>query len=349
MSIKRRLFGQTESGEDVYLYDIDTGIIKVTLSEFGAGIVDIFAPDRYGNMADIVCGYDNLRSYEHADGYQGAVVGRCANRIDRGHFVLDGEEYNLYCNNGGNHLHGGRVGFSHRVWHSEIVEGECGVRFSYTSPDGEENYPGELESVVEYIVTDNKIRLSYCAKSNKNTIVNLTNHAYFNLGGFDGGDIFGHIMCIHADKYLPINERLIPTGEIRSVKETPFDFTVPKTVGRDFDLSMHDLQVAGGYDHCFVFDDTDFSKPKASVFDENSGRILNIYTTQPCVQFYSANFMNDEKYPLKNGYTQKPQHAFCLETQAMPDSINHDNFTSVVLRAGEEYKAQTIFEFNVKK
>ena len=348
MSIKKRLFGRTDGGEEVYAYDIDTGKIKVTLSEFGACIMDIFTPDRYGNIANIVCGYDSLSSYEHADGYQGAVVGRCANRIDRGHFVLDGKEYNLYCNNGVNHLHGGRVGFSHRVWRSEILDGERGVRFSYTSPDGEENYPGELQVVVEYIVTDNKTELSYYARCDKNTVVNLTNHSYFNLGGFDSGDIFDHVMCAHADRYLPINENLIPTGEIRSVKGTPFDFTRAKTMGRDFDLSQYDLRVAGGYDHCLVLEDTDFSKPQISVYEGKTGRTMSVYTTQACVQFYSGNFLNDEKFPFRGGYPQRPQNAFCLETQAMPDSINHANFTSVVLRAGEEYITRTVFEFGIR-
>ncbi len=342
--INKEYFGKTHDGTDVFLYCFDTGKIRVKVCEFGACLISVFTPDRQGNMRDVICGYDSLDSYENGDGYQGAVVGRCANRIDRGHFILNGKEYHLNINNGDNHLHGGQVGFSHRVWSSEIISEDC-VRFSYFSPDGEENYPGNLTVSVDYKIYDNKISITYRARSDKDTVVNLTNHAYFNLGGYDSGDIFGHRLKILANKYLPTNERLIPTGGIKDVFGTPFDFTSEKTIGRDFDLSEHDLNIAGGYDHCLVFENVGLDTPQITVVHQECGRKMRVYTTQPCVQLYSGNFLNNENYPFKGGYPQGLQNAFCLETQIMPDSINHDNFTNAVLAAGEEYFSQTIFEF----
>ena len=342
--ISKRLFGKMPSGQDVYIYDIDNGKIKLSIMELGAAMVSILAPDRCGERADIICGYDNLSSYIEGDGYQGAVVGRWANRICKGKFTLDGVDYTLCCNNGENHLHGGEVGFSHKVWLSEITS-ENSVKFSYFSPDGEEGYPGDLNVSVEYTLDDGRISLTYEAQSNKNTVLNLTNHAYFNLAGYNSGKIFDHGLKILAHSYLPTDEGLIPTGEIKSVEGTPFDFRVAKTIGRDFDLSVRDLALAGGYDHCLVFDDTDVSVPKIEAYDKKSGRGLKVYTSQPCVQLYTGNFLTNEKYPFKGGYPQARQNAFCLETQIMPDSMNHKGFTDPVLKAGQRYHSQTAFEF----
>lgn len=345
--ISKRLFGKTPSGEDVYIYDIENGNVKLSVMEFGAAIVSFKAPDREGVMADIVCGYDNLSSYIEGDGYQGAVVGRWANRINKGRFTLDGVEYTLYINNGENHLHGGKVGFSHRVWQSEMVDEDC-VRFSYLSPDGEEGYPGNLKVSVDYTLRDSRVILTYRAETDKTTMINLTNHAYFNLSGFDSGKIFDHELCIRAHSYLPTDEGLIPTGEIKSVENTPFDFRSKKTIGRDFDLSYRDLALAGGYDHCLVFEDIDVSEPKIEAYDQKSGRGMRVYTDQPCVQLYTGNFLTNEKYPFRGGYPQSRQNAFCLETQIMPDSMNHEGFTSPVLKAGEKYQRETSFELFVK-
>lgn len=345
--INKRYFGKTPSGEEVYIYDIENREIKLSVMEFGAAVVSLYTPDREGVSRDIVCGYDTLDSYIEGDGYQGAVVGRWANRINKGKFTLDGKQYILNINNGNNHLHGGNVGFSHKVWRSDI-EGESSVRFSYLSPDGEEGYPGNLQVSVEYTLIDGRIILTYRAQSDKNTVINLTNHTYFNLSGYDSGKIFDHELCIFAQSYLPTDENLIPTGEIKSVENTPFDFRIPKTIGRDFDLSQHDLKTAGGYDHCFVLENTDGNKPNIEVYDKKSGRGVRVYTDQPCVQLYTGNFLTNEKYPFKNGYHQSPQNAFCLETQIMPDSMNHEGFTDPVLKAGEQYIKKTAFEFFVR-
>lgn len=345
--INKRFFGRTPSGEDVYVYDIENSKIKLSVMELGAAVVSLLAPNREGRPADIVCGYDSLDSYIEGDGYQGAVVGRWANRICKGRFTLEGVEYNLYCNNGENHLHGGKVGISHRVWKSEII-GEGSVRFSYFSPDGEEGYPANLNISVEYKLCDGKITLTYKAESDKTTVINLTNHTYFNLSGFDSGKVFDHELCIRAHSYLPTDAGLIPTGEIKSVENTPFDFRDSKTIGRDFDLTVRDLALAGGYDHCLVFEDVDESMPKIEVYEKASGRGMRVYTNQPCVQFYTGNFLTNEKYPFKGGYPQSPQNAFCLETQIMPDSMNHENFTNPVLKAGEIYERETTFEIFVR-
>ena len=345
--INKRFFCATPDGEDVYIYDIESDKIKLSVMELGAAMVSLFAPDKNGEYSDIICGYDDLDSYIEGDGYQGAVVGRWANRINKGKFTLDGAEYSLYCNNGENHLHGGKVGLSHKVWRSEII-GESSVRFSCFSPDGEEGYPGNLNVSVEYTVCGGRITLTYRAESDKNTVINLTNHTYFNLAGFDSGKIFDHEICIRAHSYLPTDEGLIPTGEIKSVENTPFDFRTPKTIGRDFDFSDNDLKIAGGYDHCLVFEDIDASQPKIEVCDKKSGRGMRVYTNQPCVQFYTGNFLTNEKYPFKGGCPQSPQNAFCLETQIMPDSMNHENFTNPVLKAGEIYERETTFEIFVR-
>lgn len=342
--VDKRYFGRTENGEDVFIFDICEGNIQVSVMQFGAAIVNIYAPDREGEPADIVCGYDTLDSYEHGDGYQGAVVGRWANRICRGRFTLDGKEYSLYCNDKGNHLHGGRVGFSHKVWRAEVT-GESSVRFSYISPDGEEGYPGELHVCVEYSLAKGKLTLHYTAQSDKNTVLNLTNHTYFNLSGYDSGKIFDHELILRAHSYLPTDAELIPTGEIRRVDGTPFDFREGKSIGRDFDLADAHLALAGGYDHCFVFEDVGAGRPVIEVYDNKSGRGMKVYTTQPCVQLYTANFLTNDAFPLKRGYPQSAQSAFCLETQIMPDSMNHKGFTFPVLKAGERFESTTVFEF----
>ena len=342
--VDKRYFGKAQSGEDVYIFDLSDSDICVSVMQLGAAIVNIFTPDRDGVHADIVCGYDSLESYENGDGYLGAVVGRWANRICDGAFTLVGKKYSLYCNDKGNHLHGGKQGFSHKVWDATVT-GESSVRFSYTSPDGEEGYPGELCVSVEYILYKGRLTLRYRAQSDKDTVINLTNHAYFNLAGCNSGKIFDHELYIAAHSYLPAREGLIPTGEIKSVEGTPFDFRQPKTIGRDFDLLFPDLAIARGYDHCMVLERVGENKPNMIAYDKKSGRGMRVYTTQPCVQLYTANYLTNEDFPLKGGYPQSAQSAFCLETQIMPDSMNHVGFTDPVLKAGDEFFSETSFEF----
>lgn len=350
MNIQKRYFGTCPAGKvDIYTMTVDSGM-SVDIITLGGAIVRLIAPDKKGNLADVVCGYDDLKSYWEANGYLGALIGRFGNRIAKGKFTLDGKEYSLYINNGENSLHGGRVGFSHKIWDAktEITSDGCVLDLTYVSPDGEENYPGTLTVNVRYTLSnDNALSIKYRAVTDKKTVVNLTNHTYFNLGGFASGDVFGHEMQMDVESFIPTDAGLIPTGEIRPVKGTAFDFNERKTIGRDFDLSYEPLKLAGGYDHCLNFKETadPMAKPRVSVYDPKADREMLVYTDAPCVQFYSANFLNNEQYPLKGGYPQQKQHAFCLETQKMPDSPNHSNFTDCTLSPGEVYESETVYKF----
>lgn len=351
--ITKQYFGTLEDGRDVYCYTMknEAGML-VRICDFGGAVMELRVPDRLGRMADVVASYDSIRDYVLDTTYAGALVGRVANRIDRGRFKLDGKQYQIYCNNGPNSLHGGMVGFSHKIWNVKAEDGEePKLTLSLVSPDGDENYPGTLNVTVVYsLLKSNALSIAYEATTDRRTVVNMTNHTYFNLGGYASGKILDHVLQMDADAYLPTGKNLIPTGEIRSVKGTPFDFREPKTIGRDFDLSDVDLGIAGGYDHCFCFAGGETKEPvlRIEVYEPNSGRLMQVYTDQPCVQFYSGNFLNKAEYPLKGGYPQNKQAAFCLETQKMPDSINHPNFTDTVLNPGETYKHTVVYSFSVR-
>lgn len=351
--ITKQFFGTLEDGSAVHCYTLmnEAGML-VRISDLGGAIMELRVPDRFGRMADVVASYDSVRDYMLDTTYAGALVGRVANRIDRGLFTLDGKRYQIYCNNGVNSLHGGKIGYSHRLWSAEAVDGEePKLILKLVSPDGEENYPGTLNITVVYtLLKTNAISIVYEATTDKNTVVNMTNHTYFNLGGYASGKILDHVLQMDADAYLPTGENLIPTGEIKSVEGTPFDFREPKTIGRDFDLSDVDMGIAGGYDHCFCFAGGETEEPvlRIEAYEPNSGRLMQVYTDQPCVQFYSGNFLKNAEYPLKGGYPQNVQAAFCLETQKMPDSINHPNFTDTVLCPGETYRHTVIYSFSVR-
>ena len=353
MGIKKELFG-THHGHEIYKYTlINTNGMSVIISNFGATLLQINTPDKHGNYADVICGYDDLQSYIEADGYQGAIIGRIGNRICRGKFTLDGVDYNMYINNGPNHLHGGKEGFDKKIWKVLSLNDatEPSIKLFSFSADKDEGYPGNLAVTVTYTLkNDGSLSIRYEATTDKKTIINLTNHTYFNLGGYNSGKIFNHKLWLDADTYLPTDETLIPTGEIKSVDGTPFDFRLPKTIGRDFNNHDQDLIFAGGYDHCFNFvaGETKYPKLRARVVHEESGRVMEMYTNQPCVQFYSGNFLTNEKYPFKNNCPQSKQMAFCLETQHMPDSINHENFTNVILNPGEKYDYTTVYKFYVE-
>lgn len=353
MRIDKKPFGATKNGESVNIYTLENNNgISVSISEFGAAIVNLFVPDKSGNIADIVGGYDCLSSYEDGDGYQGAIVGRFGNRIAKGIFTLDGATYKLYTNNGNNHLHGGKIGFSHKVWTSEsyMCDDSVSLVLSLVSPDGEEGYPGELTVKVTYTLDSDSLTISYFATTDKKTVLNLTNHSYFNLSGFDSGKIFDHIAHLRADRFLPTDDELIPTGEIASVNGTPFDFRNPKAIGRDFYADDINLKNARGYDHCFVFqDNVNNDSPKITVTDKDSGRVMEVYTSMPAVHFYTGNFLNNPDYPFKGGYPQATQNAFCLETENMPDSMNHENFTDCTLDVGEKFESFTKFRFTIYK
>ena len=347
--ITKDLFGKYLN-QDIYKFILsnDNGMC-VSLTNFGATILSINVADKNGAFADVIGGYDDLQSYIEADGYQGAIIGRVGNRICKGKFTLDGVDYNMYINNGPNHLHGGKIGFDKRVWQVLSIDdsNEPSIKFFLLSKDGEENYPGNLSVTVTYTLNnEGALSIRYEATTDKKTIINLTNHTYFNLGGYNSGKIFDHVLWLDADTYLPTDETLIPTGEIKSVECTPFDFRLPKTIGRDFNTHNQDLLFAGGYDHCFNFvgGETVIPKLRAKV-THSSGRVMEMYTNQPCVQFYSGNFLSNQKYPFKNNYPQGKQNAFCLETQHMPDSINHSNFTNAILNPNEKYDYTTIYKF----
>ncbi len=356
-----------KDGREVVLYGMhNQDQISAYISTYGGTLVSVITPDREGNLADVVCGYrlQDFDYYTQADGYLGALVGRFANRICKGTFTLDGVTYdNLYINNGDHHLHGGEVGFSNRIWQVDAIEDKedyIAITLAYTAKDGEEGYPGHLAVKVMYTLDhQGKLTLHYVATTDKATPINLTNHAYFNLGGYDKGDVLDHELWLDAESYLPTDEGLIPTGEIRSVEGTPFDFREAKPIGQDFNADDVDLKCAGGYDHCFNFTGWQDChsggevKLRGYVYDPKSGRDITMLTNQPCVQFYSANFLKNPEYPLRGSvvgdtatYPQKTQHALCLETQMMPDSMNHENFTNCILRPGEVYDYTTVYVFS---
>ena len=351
MSITKELFGIHRDTE-VYKYILNNAEgMSVALTNYGATILSINVPDKNGKMADVICGYDDLKSYIEGDGYQGAIIGRIGNRICRGQFTLDGIQYNMFINNGPNHLHGGKEGFDKKIWSVIAINDsdEPSIKFHLLSKDGEEGYPGNISAVVTYqLKNDGSLSITYDADTDKKTIINLTNHTYFNLGGYNSGKIYDHEMWMDADTYLPTDETLIPTGEIRSVDGTPFDFRTAKKIGQDIKSDDTDIVIAGGYDHClnFIGGESDIPKLRAKITEHTSGRIMEMYTNQPCVQFYSGNFLSNENYPFKKGVPQSQQMAFCLETQHMPDAINHQNFTNVILEPDEHYCYTTIYKFS---
>ncbi len=359
MNIYTSEFGKTATGETAHLYTLvnDSGM-RVSITDFGGAIVSLLAPDRYGRLSDVIFGYDSLADYEAADGYLGALVGRFANRIAGASFALDGETYDtLHVNDGANHLHGGKRGFSKILWSAETKEGIEALHLilTYRSPDGEEGYPGNMDVTVTYTLdNEGALSLHYTAVTDKACPINLTNHAYFNLGGYASGTILGHELWLDAESYLATDGDLIPTGELVPVDGTPFDFRTPKAIGRDFFADNADLRLAGGYDHCFNFTDWRGAraggKPvlRARVTDPVSGRCMEMYTNQPCVQLYTANFLCNSRFPLRGGLRQQKQTALCLETQKMPDAPHHQgeaDYTDCILRPGETYNYATIYRF----
>ena|SRR5215831_11751385 len=346
MKITSEHFGTMPEGCEIRLFTLtnDHGI-EVKIINYGGIIVTITVPDRDGKVGDVVLGHDTLEGYLHHSRFFGALIGRYANRIARGGFVLNGAEYSLGINNGVNHLHGGFKGFDKVVWRPEPDCQE--LRLTYFSRDGEENYPGNLRATVTYSLTEaNELRLEYGAETDQETIVNLTNHSYFNLAG--EGTILDHKLRIEADAFTPVDKTLIPTGEVRPVKATPMDFTTATAIGARISDDDEQLGFAGGYDHSFVLRTagTGFQKV-ASLYDPKSGRVLGIVTTQPGLQFYSGNYL-DGSIVGKGGRAYVKYSGCCLETQHFPDSPNHPNFPSTVLRPGEEYRHTTVFKFSVE-
>jgi aldose 1-epimerase len=343
----KSLWGKTKDGADVHLYTLTSGNIEVRLSDFGAHLVAVRTPDRNGKVADVVFGFDQLDPYlKGGNGYQGALIGRYGNRIGKGQFTIDGTTYQIPINNGPNALHGGPVGFDRYVWKAEEVPN--GVEFTHVSPDGDMGFPGTLTAKVRYTLQGNTLRLDYSATTDKPTIHNMTNHSYFNLRGDDEGDILNHVLELFADSFTPADAGQIPTGEIASVAGTPLDFRKPTVVGARINDEFEQLQLGRGYDHNFVVDGQAGTLRRAArVTEPGSGRTLVVETTEPGIQFYSGNFL-DAAFVGRHGKKYDFRTGFCLETQHFPDSPNHANFPSTVLRPGETFRSTTSFTFGAE-
>lgn len=344
-------FGQSGDGKSVDLYILKNSKgMTVKITTYGGRITELYAPDRKGAFNDVVLGFDNLNGYLNVNPYFGAIVGRVANRIANGKFKLGSKEYTVAKNDGPNHLHGGIKGFDKVVWNAEPLHRTdgVGVRLSYLSPDGEEGYPGNLSVTVDYVLTDNnELKIEYKATTDKETIVNLSNHSYFNLSGPENGLILDHELLINANYYTPVDDTLIPTGEIKPVEGTPLDFRKPEQIG----ARIEQVKVGNnpsGYDHNYVLNGSGVSLEfVARVYEPVTGRTMDVYSTEPGVQFYSGNFL-DGTITGKKGVAYKKNHGFCLETQHFPDSINHPEFPSVVLKPGQTYTQTTIYKFSAK-
>jgi aldose 1-epimerase len=351
LMIKNEAFGTTPDGKAVELYTLtNTQGMEVRVITYGGIIVSLKTPDKKGHFADIALGFDDLASYLSRSPFFGALVGRYGNRIGNAKFTLDGKEYTLAKNNGPNSLHGGVKGFDKVVWAAQPFQksGEVGLVLKYTSADGEEGYPGTLHVTVTYTLNDqNEFSIHYQATTDKDTPINLTNHTYFNLSGEGSGNILGVEMMLNADHFTPVDATLIPTGKVESVKGTPFDFTKPTAIGARIDNKNEQLTFGAGYDHNFVINRQGPGLALAArAYDPASGRVLEVDTTEPAVQFYTGNHMT--KMAGKHGHTYDKRSAFCLETQHYPDSPNQPNFPSTILKPGQTYNTTTVWKFSTR-
>lgn len=357
ISITKAEFGFTPDGPaDIYTLTNRNGM-KIRITNYGGIIVSWLAPDRNGVLKDMVLGFDDIEGYLTDHPYFGAIIGRYGNRIDDGKFTIDGQTYQLAQNNNGEHLHGGDRGFDKYLWNATIIEAEIpSLKLSRRSPDMEEGYPGNLDVEVTYTLDpDNTLTIDYKAETDKKTIVNLTNHSYFNLKGDGEGDILGHTLLLNSNRYTPVDDNLIPTGTIDSINTTPFDFRGPTMMGARIESDHEQMKKGGGYDHNYVLFKHDLSHdhghdemmPVALVFEPISGRTLEMHSTEPGVQFYTGNFL-DGTIKGKGGKVYGPRVAFCLETQHFPDSPNQPQFPSVILSPGETYHSSTRYIFGIR-
>lgn len=348
-AIQKENYGTTADGEQVELFTLTNAKgMEVKIITYGGRITSLKAPDKTGDLENVVLGFDSLEQYTKDNPFFGALIGRFGNRIAKAKFSLDGKEYGLAQNDGENHLHGGERGFDKVVWNAEEA-GDNALKLTYTSEDMEEGYPGTLETTVVYTLKeDNSLDVEYKATTDKTTIVNLTQHAYFNLSGNFSEDILDHKVKINADEFLPVDETLIPTGELKEVAGTPFDFREAKTIGKHIEQKNEQLERGLGYDHCWVLNDQDSGvRFAASAYHEESGRMLEVFTNEPGIQFYTGNFLDGTLPQVNNEGNYGYRSGFCLETQHYPDSPNQEGFPSVVLKPGETYSSKTSFKFSV--
>jgi aldose 1-epimerase len=351
-TIMKEPFGKLDDGTPVDIYTLKNGGLEARITNYGGIVQSLKAPDRNGTTADVVLGYETLAEYVRDNPYFGCLVGRYGNRIAKGKFALDGTTYTLAVNNGPNALHGGKVGFDKKVWKARGLKAADGPALELTclSKDMEEGYPGNLSVKVVYTLTGKgELKIEYFATTDKPTVVNLTNHSYFNLAGAGNGDINGHVLMLAADRFTPVDETLIPTGELRPVKGTPFDFTTPTPIGARVDKKDDEqIKFGNGYDHNFVLNPSGASLSLAArVLEPTTGRVMEVLTMEPAIQFYGGNFL-DGKNVGKGGKVYKFRYGFCLETQHYPDSPNQATFPSTVLRPGQEYKTTTVYKFSTK-
>jgi aldose 1-epimerase len=351
-TMQKQAFGKTDDGQQMDLYTLtNKNGMEVSITNFGGTVVSIKVPDKDGKIADVVLGYDDASGYQGGKAFLGTTVGRYGNRIAKGKFMLDGKTYTLPLNDGPNTLHGGLKGFNQKVWTAKDVSGPAGqaLQLTYLSKDGEEGFPGNLSVKVTFTLAENnQLKIDYSATTDKDTVLNLTNHSYFNLAGQGEGDILGTELTLHASRFTPVDSTLIPTGELRSVTGTPFDFTKPTAIGSRIEQDDEQLKFGKGYDHNWVVDGTPgMLRLAAKAYDPRSGRVLEVWTTEPGIQFYTGNFL-DGTIHGKDGKVYNRRYAFCLETQHFPDSPNHPKFPTTELKPGGKYHSTTVFAFTTK-
>jgi aldose 1-epimerase len=342
--VHKRPFGRTPEGTPVEVYSLADDKIEVRVITYGGIVVSLRAPDRKGKLDDVVLGVDSVEKYVTQTAHFGGLIGRYANRIAHGTFELDGHTYHIPKNDGDNALHGGTRGFDKVVWAAKQIPD--GIELTYVSKDGEQGFPGTLATTVRYTLTGEALRIEYSAITDKDTVLNLTNHSYFNLKGQGNGDVLGHVLKIDASRFTPVDANLIPTGELKSVEGTPLDFRTPHALGERIDADDPQLRLGHGYDHNFVVDhEPNQLAEAAEMYEPTTGRILRVLTTEPGVQLYTGNFL-DGTITGKEGRVYNRRYAFCLETQHFPDSPNHPSFPTTELKPGQEFHSVTVFQFS---
>jgi len=345
--VDKQAFGHTPEGTPVDLYSLADGKVEVRIMTYGGIIVSVRTPDRNGKLDDVVLGCDSVEKYVAQTAHFGGIIGRYANRIAHGTFQLDGKTYSVPKNDGDNALHGGIRGFDKVVWGAKQIQD--GIELTYVSKDGDQGFPGNLSTTVRYTLSGGALRIEYSATTDKDTVLTLTNHSYFNLKGQGRGDVLGHVLKIDASRITPVDATLIPTGELKSIGGTPFDFRTPHAIGERIDADDPQLHLGHGYDHNFVLDHAPGQLAEAAeVYEPTTGRILRVLTTEPAVQLYTGNFL-DGSITGKEGRVYNRRFALCLETQHFPDSPNHPSFPSTELKPGQEFHSVTVFQFSAGK